>query len=75
MERKKGLTFKAKRTVDIKPIIRQKDIASDLELYHPEGAYGLDKDLLSPNAILIDNATIWTCGPKGELLRNGIFFL
>ena len=72
---KKGLTFKAKRTVDIKPIIRQKDIASDLELYHPEGAYGLDKDLLSPNAILIDNATIWTCGPKGIVEEWDILFV
>jgi len=72
---KKDYTFIAKRTEKVKPISRDKDIASDTKLFFPEGAYGLDKELLSPNAILIDNATIWTCGPKGIVEDWDILFV
>ena len=72
---KKGLSFNAKRTVTMKPIVREKEMASSTVLYQPEGAYGLDKDLLSPNAILIDNANIWTCGPKGIVEEWDILFV
>ena len=57
---KKGIT--AKRT---------KELKSDTKLFYPEGSYGLSKDPLTPNAILIDNATIWTCGPKRDPPRLG----
>ena len=72
---KKDYTFIAKRTVEVKPIARDKDIASDAELFFPEGAYGLNKNLLSPNAVLIDNATLWTCGPKGIVEDWDILFV
>ena len=67
--------FNAKRIEQLKPIKREKEIASDRKLFYPEGSYGLDKKLLSPNAILIDNATIWTCGPKGIVEDWDILFV
>ena len=61
---KKGITTK-----------RTKELKSDTKLFYPEGSYGLSKDPLTPNAILIDNATIWTCGPKGVLQDWDILFV
>ena len=46
-----------------------------IQSYIFEGAYGLEKELLSPNAVLIDNATIWTCGPKGIVEDWDILFV
>ena len=37
----------------------------------PEGAYGLDSPLPNPNTILVNDATIWTSGPKGILKELG----
>jgi N-acetylglucosamine-6-phosphate deacetylase len=54
---------------------RTPDVASDAPLFFPEGAYGLSGELIAPNAILIDNATIWTCGPKGKLEDWDILFV
>ncbi len=54
---------------------RTPDVASDAPLFFPEGAYGLSGKLIAPNAILIDNATIWTCGPKGKLEDWDILFV
>ena len=67
--------FKAKRTLSSKKVTREKETMSESELFFPEGAYGLSKELLSPNAILIDNATIWTCGPKGIVEDWDILFV
>ena len=53
----------------------KKETPSDLELYFPEGSYGLDRELLTPNAVLIDNANIWTCGPKGIVNEWDILFV
>ena len=61
---KKGITAKT-----------TKELKSDTKLFYPEGSYGFDKDPLTPNAILIDNATIWTCGPKGILQDWDILFV
>ncbi|MEA1882418.1 MAG: amidohydrolase family protein [Candidatus Marinimicrobia bacterium] len=52
----------------------KKEKASDLALVFPEGAYGLDKDVPSPKTILINDATIWTSGPKGVLKEWDILF-
>ncbi len=71
----KNYPFSSKRTQNSELKKREKDIASDRELYYPEGAYGLDRELLSPNAILIDNATIWTCGSKGIIEDWDILFV
>jgi len=71
----KDYDFKAKRTVEVKPIPRDKELVSEAKLFFPEGAYGLDKELLSPNAILIDNATLWTCGSKGIVEEWDILFV
>ena len=67
--------FKAKRTLTGKKVTREKETMSESKVFFPEGAYGLNKDLLSPNAILIDNATIWTCGPKGIVEDWDILFV
>jgi len=67
--------FSAKRLETKKSKPRVKDFASNTILYYPEGAYGLSTALLSPNAILIDNATIWTCGPQGILEDWDILFV
>ena len=52
----------------------KKELASKLELVYPEGAYGLDSDVPNPKIVLIDDATIWTSGPKGTLLEHDILF-
>jgi len=46
--------------------------ASDLKLVFPEGAYGLDEAVPNPKTILINDATIWTSGPKGVLKEYDI---
>ena len=48
--------------------------ASDLSLVFPEGAYGLDSSVPSPKTILVNDATIWTSGPKGVLKEWDILF-
>ena len=50
----------------------KKEIASDLEVVFPDGAYGLDEDVPSPKTILINDATIWTSGEKGVLREYDI---
>ena len=40
------------------------DNASNLEVFYPEGAYGIDDGIPNPKTVLIDDATIWTSGPK-----------
>ena len=68
-------SFKAKRGTKGKDKKRTKELKSNTKLFYPEGSYGVGKDLLTPNAILIDNATIWTCGPKGVLQDWDILFV
>ena len=68
-------SFDGKRKNKGKIVKRERELASDTKLFTPEGAYGLDKDLLKPNAVLIDNATIWTSGPKGMLIDWDILFV
>ena len=68
-------TFDAKRTEQITPPKNEKENPSNLDLYYPEGSYGLGKELLTPNAVLIDNANIWTCGPKGIVNEWDILFV
>ena len=48
---------------------------SSLSVFSPDGAYGLLKDYPQPNAILINDATLWTCGPKGTLAEWDILFV
>ena len=48
--------------------------ASELEVFFPEGAYGLDGRVSSPRTILVDDATIWTSGPDGVLKGYDILF-
>ena len=71
----KQKSFAAKRGKKGSSVKRKKDLKSDTKLYYPEGSYGLNRDLLTPNAILIDNATIWTCGPNGMLQDWDILFV
>ena len=52
----------------------KKDRSSNLSLVFPEGAYGLDSPLPNPNTILVNDATIWTSGPKGILKEWDILF-
>ena len=50
------------------------DMASKLEVFYPEGAYGIDDRIPNPKTVLIDDATIWTSGPKGILKGYDILF-
>lgn len=52
----------------------KKDIKSNLSLVFPEGAYGLDRPVPNPTTVLINDATIWTSGPKGILKEWDILF-
>ena len=47
---------------------------SKLNVFFPEGAYGLDSEIIKPKTILVDDATIWTSGPKGILKGYDILF-
>ncbi|MBT3299535.1 MAG: amidohydrolase family protein [Candidatus Marinimicrobia bacterium] len=74
----KNFDWQASRKKEKAPKPRKKDKASVLALAYPEGAYGFTTDPEKPNAILIDDATIWTSGPDGILeeydilIENGI---
>lgn len=56
------------------PKPRTKEKPSVLALAYPEGAYGFTNEPHKPNAILINDATIWTSGPKGVLEEWDILF-
>ena len=70
-----SLSFQADRKQLDKKIERTKEKFSDLSIFYPEGAYGLLKDHSKPNAILINDATLWTSGPKGTLAEWDILFV
>ena len=53
---------------------RKKEAPSKLDLVYPEGAYGLDSPLPNPRTILVNDATIWTSGPRGVLKEYDILF-
>ena len=69
------LSFKAKRENLGKTTTRKKEIASDLNIFYPEGAYGIEEKLSKPNAVLIDNATLWSCSSMGMLQDWDILFV
>ena len=52
----------------------KKEESSDLTLVFPEGAYGLDSPVPNPKTVLVNDATIWTSGPKGVLKEWDILF-
>lgn len=54
---------------------RKKEITNNSPLYYPAGSYGQSEEPLNPNAILINDATIWTSGPKGKLVDWDILFV
>ena len=70
-----SLSFQADRKKIDKKNERTIEKFSDLSIFYPEGAYGLLKDPPKPNAILINDATLWTCGPKGTLAEWDILFV
>ena len=69
------LSFTAKRENLGKTTKRKKEIASDLNIFYPEGAYGIEEKLPKPNAVLIDNATLWSCSSMGMLQDWDILFV
>ena len=69
------LSFQADRKKTQTKATRATDKISDLSIFYPEGAYGLLKEHPKPNAILINDATLWTCGPKGTLADWDILFV
>ena len=52
----------------------KKEKPSKLEVFFPEGAYGVDEKIIKPKTILVDDATIWTSGPDGVLEGFDILF-
>ena len=62
------IAFTAKRSEITKKAKPKKENPSELVSFYPEGSYGIKKVRpRSNNAILINDATLWTCGPKGIL--------
>ena len=61
------LPFQADKKESLNNIDSKTESFSDLSIFYPEGAYGIIKNYSKPNAILINDATLWTCGPKGTL--------
>ena len=51
------------------------EMRSKLSVFYPEGAYGLQFPPDKPNAVLINDATLWTCGPNGTLAEWDILFV
>ncbi|MFH1852785.1 MAG: amidohydrolase family protein [Candidatus Neomarinimicrobiota bacterium] len=45
------------------------EAASDLAVFYPEGACGFEQTPQTVPVILVNDATIWTCGPQG--IREG----
>ena len=70
-----SLAFQADRKKEETKTIRIIEKPSELSIFYPEGAYGLLKKHPKPNAILINDATLWTCGPKGTLAEWDILFV
>jgi len=70
-----SLSFQADRKKAETKAARAIEKFSDLSVFYPEGAYGLLKEHPKPNAILINDATLWTCGPKGTLAEWDILFI
>jgi len=69
------IPFHANKIKKIETKPRKPAIASDAPTFYPEGAYGVAGELISPNAVLVDNATLWTCGPDGKLEDWDILFV
>ena len=67
--------FTAKKTSKVEKKPRVLNKPSELKLFYPEGTYGYDKTPITPNAILVNDATIWTSGPKGILEDWDILFV
>ena len=44
-----------------------------IRVNYPLGAYGVSVPNRAANAVLIENATIWTCGPHGILKNASVF--
>ncbi len=62
------IAFTAKRSKITKKAKPKKEKPSELVSFYPEGSYGLKNIRSRSNdAILINDATLWTCGPKGIL--------
>ena len=62
------IAFTAKRSKIRKKAKPKKENPSELVSFYPEGSYGLKNIRSRSNdAILINDATLWTCGPKGIL--------
>jgi imidazolonepropionase-like amidohydrolase len=67
--------FSLKQTFKKDPIKREKENISDIPLHFPAGSYGTSTEILNPNAVLVNDATIWTSGPKGKLVDWDILFV
>ncbi len=62
------IAFTAVKDTKSKTNKAKNEIPSSLVSFFPEGAYGIKKiRTRSDDAILINDATLWTCGPKGVL--------
>jgi imidazolonepropionase-like amidohydrolase len=54
---------------------RVREVKSNIPLYYPFGSYGTSQEFVSPNAVLVNDVTIWTSGPKGKLTDWDILFV
>ncbi|NOZ75139.1 MAG: amidohydrolase family protein [FCB group bacterium] len=65
----RSATWTARQTAVKTPAIKEHtpEKASDLTVTYPEGVYGRDTEQPPQQTVLIDNATLWTCGPEGIL--------
>ena len=72
---KNRYTFSFKRMNDVEKKDRVKEIQSNIPLHYPSGSYGSSLKSLNPNAVLINDVTIWTSGPKGKLIDWDILFV
>jgi imidazolonepropionase-like amidohydrolase len=68
-------SFSFKKIKEDEKVNRVKEVQSNIPLYFPSGSYGSSLELLNPNAILINDITIWTSGPKGKLIDWDILFV
>ncbi len=71
------LNWEALKTGDLAKEDKKKvkQTRSELSVFYPEGSYGWESSRLEDKAVLVNNATIWTCGAQGILDGYDILFV
>lgn len=53
--------------------VTQSHRPTDTPIFHPLGAYGLEKPVQKQESVVLRNAVLWTCGPEGILQQADVY--